>query len=132
MKNKLVLFGLTIFIAVWTIGCNDAKMGYVTGKVLIDGEPAPKGLTVRFHPQLPGSSFSTGVTDENGNYEMHFSLTKKGVQTGSCRITIDNPEGDGAVRVVNIPVSYREGTDLLYDVKPGRQNYNIEISLKNK
>ncbi|MDR1959833.1 MAG: hypothetical protein LBQ54_12450 [Planctomycetaceae bacterium] len=133
MKNKLVWFGTAIFMTTLLVGCNDSQMGYVTGKVLIDGEPAKKDLVVRFHPQTPGGSFSTGITDESGNYEMHFSTTKKGVQTGPNRISIEpraTPAGQPAIP--EFLKSFNKNSPPVYEVKPGRQTYDIHIESQPK
>jgi hypothetical protein len=133
MKNKRVLLGIVCFLFIISsiIGCNDPNYGYVTGKVLIDGELAQKGLVVRFHPQVSGGSFSTGITDDQGNYEMHFSITKKGVQVGSNKITVEYPEGDGLPKTPEFLNKYNESS-LVYNVKSGRQNYDIKIDTKSK
>jgi hypothetical protein len=131
MKHKLILLGIVYFVVSGTIGCNDSGYGYVTGKVLIDGEPAQKGLVVRFHPQIQGGSFSTGITDDQGNYEMHFSITKKGVQIGSNKITVEYPEGDGLPKTPAFLDKYNE-SPLIYEVKSGKQKYNIEIDTQSK
>jgi hypothetical protein len=114
------------------MGCRGGSdYGYVTGKVLIDGEPAQKGLMVRFHPQAPGGSFSTGITDEQGNYEMYFSITKKGVQIGANKITVEYSEGDGLPKTPAFLDKYNE-SPLIYEVKAGRQTYDININNKSK
>ena len=126
MTNKIILPGLVFLATASMLGCGGSDYGYVRGKVLINGEPAPKGLVVRFHPQVPGSSWSTGITDDNGNYEMHFSLTKKGVQIGSCKITVDFPEGDGLPSTPEFLNRYNE-SPFIYEVRPGRQTYDVKI-----
>jgi len=131
MKHKLMLLGIAILSAVCIISCKDSSgYGYVTGKVFIDGEPAQRGLIVRFHPQSPGASYSTGVTDENGRYEMNFSLTKKGVQVGLNKITLEFPQGDDLPKTPEFLNKYNE-SPLTYEVKSGRQSYDIKIE-KNK
>ena len=113
------------------IGCTQSDYGYVRGKVFINDEPVPKGLVVRFHPLAPGSSYSTGITDDHGNYEMHFSLTKKGVQIGSSKITVAYPDGDGLPKTPEFLNKYNE-SPLVYEVKPGRQTYDVKISPPGK
>jgi len=127
MKNNIILSGLVLLLIMGMIGCGDSRYGYVSGKVFINDEPAPKGLFVRFHPQATGASYSTGVTDAKGNYEMHFSLTKKGVQIGLCKIVIESSDDE---------VPKTSGNDnaspLMYEVKPGRQTYDVKISRAKK
>jgi hypothetical protein len=123
--------GLVLLLIAGMIGCSGSDYGYVHGKVFINDEPAPKGLVVRFHPQTPGSSYSTGITDDNGNYVMQFSLTRKGVQTGACKIIVEYPEGDGLPKTPKFLNQYNE-SPLIYEVKPGRQTYDIRISQTQK
>ncbi|MDR1140481.1 MAG: hypothetical protein LBL62_02235 [Planctomycetaceae bacterium] len=130
VKNKLILLGFIVFLAVLCIGCGDPNMGYVTGKVWIDDKPAEKGLIVRFQPQASGSSPSSGVTDNNGKYEMHFSITKKGVQTGLCKIIVEYPEEDGLPKTPEFLKTFNNSPPV-YKVKSGYQTYDINIDNKS-
>ena len=131
MKTNVIVSGLALLFVTGMMGCGNSEYGYVHGKVLINDEPAPKGLTVRFHPQIPGGSYSTGITDDNGNYEMHFSLKQKGVQIGANKITVDYPEGDGLPKTPEFLNKYNE-SPLIYEVKPGRQTYDVKIGQAEK
>ncbi|MDR1957689.1 MAG: hypothetical protein LBQ54_01350 [Planctomycetaceae bacterium] len=131
MKNRFVWLGTAIFMTTLLVGCNDSKIGYVTGKVLIDGKPAKKDLVVRFHPQAEGGSPSTGITNENGNYEMHFSITKKGVQTGFNRVVVEYPDGEKLPETPGFLKEYNRNP-LIYEVRPGRQTYDIHIESQPK
>ena len=131
MKDNVILLGLVLLIISGILGCGKSDYGLVRGKVLINDTPALKGLTVRFHPQVPGGSYSTGITDDNGNYEMYFSLKRKGVQVGSCKITVDYPDGDGLPVTPEFLNQYNV-LPLIYEVKPGRQTYDVRISQPEK
>jgi hypothetical protein len=133
MKNKFIFYGLTIFVVTWITGCGDPNMGYVTGKVLIDGQAAKKGLVVYFRPQDSVGSFSTGVTDDHGNYEMYFSISKKGVSIGSNKITVEyHDEENGDKKISEILNSFNDNSSPTYEVKRGKQTYNIIIGSKTK
>jgi hypothetical protein len=132
MKNKFVFYGLMIFVVTWIIGCGDSNMGYVTGKVLIDGQPAPKGLIVYFRPQDSVGSFSTGITNEHGNYEMYFSISKKGVSIGSNKITVECHEENSEKKISKILNSFNNNAPPVYEVKHGKQTYDIIIDSKIK
>ncbi|MDR1957589.1 MAG: hypothetical protein LBQ54_00835 [Planctomycetaceae bacterium] len=130
MTGKNIFGGLLLILAVFTAGCGDSqKTGYVTGKVTIDGQPAPAGLAVIFYPQDAKVNFpSKGITDANGNYEMSLSFTKKGVHSGVNKVAIENDGGDDSAIVnVKIPRRFNEETEITYDVKPGKQTYDINI-----
>ncbi|MDR3197228.1 MAG: hypothetical protein LBU34_05100 [Planctomycetaceae bacterium] len=51
-------------------GCGVPNWAYVSGKVLIDGQPAPEGLVVQFQPLDKNGSPSSSFIDKNGNYEL--------------------------------------------------------------
>jgi hypothetical protein len=105
-------------------------MGYVTGKVLIDGEPAGEGLVVHFQPQTKNGSYSAGITDASGNYELWFSSTVKGVQPGTNKITVKQQQSEESPQTQKpLPFlqSFNKNTPLIYEVKRGRQNYDVVI-----
>jgi hypothetical protein len=129
MKNKLILFGFTVLLISGVIGCGDANMGYVRGKVLIDGKPVRKNLVVIFQPQNKDGSPSYGVTDDSGNYELYFSTTKKGVQLGVCKITLEHKRNEDEPPEKPLPFlsSFNKNTPLVYEVKRGKQTYDVVI-----
>jgi hypothetical protein len=136
MKNfiKMKQFLLLGLLLVLFVGCDTSGIpfGYVTGKITIDGKPAPENMIVRFVPQIQGGSLSKGFTDANGNYEMEFSITRKGVEAGPNKVTIENPETGGAVVPRNIlKANNKELWAKIIDVKKRRQkfDFNIDTSL---
>jgi hypothetical protein len=63
--TMLLMFGLLI-----CLGCGDGPepgFGQVSGKVTIDGQPAPEGTRIRFQHKEDSSSFMT-VAKEDGSY----------------------------------------------------------------
>lgn len=84
----------------------------VSGKVLFQGKPLPKGrvnfITVK------GAFASSGKIDENGHYKL------------------EAPVGDVQICVMNekIPSQYAnpQASGLTYTVKPGSQTHDIELS----
>ncbi|MDR3110008.1 MAG: hypothetical protein LBU65_10055 [Planctomycetaceae bacterium] len=130
MKTKLFLL-FSIVLVLFT-GCDNSgvKVGYVTGKLTIDGKPAPENMEVHFQPQFEGGSPSQGFTDANGNFKMEFSLTRDGVEVGPNKVVIV-----GGGRVVPAPV-LKANNKLLweqtFEVKKGRQkfDFNIDTSVK--
>ncbi|MDR1493833.1 MAG: hypothetical protein LBT05_14105 [Planctomycetaceae bacterium] len=126
-----ILF-ITSFMPTFT-GCgNSGNFGYVSGKVLIDGQAAPEGLIVRFQPVDKNGSPSSSFTGKNGEYELWFSRTVKGVQLGSSTVTIIQQTSDTEVKPTpEYLLAFNEKREI-FDVKKGRQTYdvNIDSSLK--
>lgn len=122
----LCLFSVILFFS----GCSDSDMGYVTGKLTLDGEPAPKGVRITFAPRMQGGSSSTGITNEDGTFEMEFSFSKKGVMVGSSYVTFETTGGgdksDGPK--FKIPAKYREGFVEPIEVKPGKQVIDFNLT----
>ncbi|MDR1384633.1 MAG: hypothetical protein LBJ67_12445 [Planctomycetaceae bacterium] len=120
------------FIPIFT-GCgNSDKFGYVSGKVLIDGQPAPEGLIVQFQPLDRNGSPSSSFTDKGGEYELWFSRTVKGVQLGSSTVTVIQQTSDTNLKPTpEYLLAFNEKRET-FDVKKGRQTYdvNIDSSLK--
>jgi len=108
-------------------GCpGGERMGYVTGKVTLNGEPLA-GIFVRFSPQNAGTSYSSSGFQADGTYEMRFSITKKGVQTGPAVVTfVFPPEGDPPEHVKKHR-KFLENYSEEIIVKPGSQKLNFDL-----
>lgn len=125
---------MTIVVA--TVGGCGPRNAAVSGKLTIDGKPAPAGLLVEFQPQAKGSSPSVGRTDAAGSYELWQTSTKKGIATGPCivRVSIAPPSADRGppklppeLEKLTIPAKYGTASSLTYDIKPGTQTIDIDI-----
>lgn len=124
-------------LAVAIAGCGGGGLGATTtGRVTIDGQPAPAGIRVDFQPQGPKSSPSMGVTDPKGHYELFFTPARKGVMPGECLVrlsVIPERSADGiptvpeALKAVRIPEHYGRQSTLTRTVKPGHNQIDIEI-----
>lgn len=69
VNRQAAPLGLLLGLCV-ALGCGggpEPGFGQVSGKVTIDGQPAPEGTRVRFHHKSDGSAFMTRV-QEDGNY----------------------------------------------------------------
>jgi hypothetical protein len=134
-------------------GCGSgANLGTVTGVVTLDGKPFPNGL-VTFSPKAGGGS-STGTTDSQGKYELIFE-TKKGALVGQHLVSVttqqeaetiaevrsDSPEymkqaAGGSSRdyakklVERIPAKYNVNSELVKEVKSGKNEINLELTSK--
>ena len=150
MKNKITIVTLCLCLGLLLgiTGCSkDPAPGKVTGTLTLNGEPVSNAM-ICFYPD--NGSASIGVSDEKGKYELLFTEDRKGAEIGSHKVTIstgrpaerqaatDPNDPSGAVKPGNpavkesIPSKYvnRETTDLVKEVKAGRQTIDIEISTK--
>ena len=66
-------------------GCSDGRPDVVPvkGKVTLGGKPIA-GIIV--HYTTKGGRPSKGITDTEGNYELHYSVEKKGARLGEHKI----------------------------------------------
>ena len=154
----LLLTGLT---SICFAGCDTSPgMDYsevelvgVTGKVTLDGSPVPYAV-VTFESVDTGS-FSGGVADENGNYQLRFDVNKMGVppgrklvQIGTARkilgISSDSEAGDPASeesgdgepgddlreqasRIEAVPECYHKDSKLFVTVDDSSSVFNFEL-----
>lgn len=147
MSNR----GVTLFLICLLIaGCSgsDVRLGQVRGRVTMDGQPLPN-VVVTFTP-VAGGVASTGVTNAQGEYELVCSLGK-GALIGQHRVSVrsqapaagptreirsDDPAyqygGEESQAVApppeKIPARYNVNTQLMFEVKPGSNTINLELT----
>ena len=117
------------------VGCGGAgdypDMGEISGRVTMDGKPLPDAL-VTFTPT--GSRPSSGVTDENGFYELIYSAQVKGAKSGEHVVSISTylPPGPGDDGMFSegtpetVPVQYNSKSVLIRKVT-GNETMNFEL-----
>ena len=134
-----VLFAFCL-VSLPAAGCQDSgpELGRVTGTATLDGKPLPNA-TVEFQPG-PGGSPSYGTTDENGRYELSYSVGRPGAMVGKHVVRIstfrqDAPDDEGLRPVIEypelLPPRYNEESELTAEVKPGR-NEGVNFNLKSR
>jgi hypothetical protein len=99
------------------------ELGYVTGKVTMNGEPV-KNINVVMKPEEGRAA--TGVTDDSGQYEIEYTLGEKGTKVGPSTVSLEWPHGF----TPTFPLSERyraDKTALKLDVKPGDNTYDIPL-----
>lgn len=116
------------------LGCaHDEKMGAVTGRVTLDGEPLPHAQ-IEFQPNAPKGSASYAVSDEDGYYKLMFNANVEGAQVGehTIRITterrIDHPDGRVEFVAEKLPPKYHQETELVRKVESGSNEINLELT----
>lgn len=112
------------------------EVGTVTGTVTLDGNPVA-GATVSFWPKEGGRT-STGVTDENGRYELEYMPGVKGAKIGRCQVSVStmreaeyDESGENIIREATeetIPSDYNDDTSLEQDVKAGDNQINLDLT----
>jgi hypothetical protein len=80
---------LAIVAAFFLHGCarSGPEMARVTGKVIYDGKPVPKG-TISFLAVGPGGRNATGTLAPDGSYTLQTEQPGDGAQLGEYRVAI--------------------------------------------
>ena len=117
--NWIVAAGcVTIFL-----GCGGSEMpiAKVSGKVTIGGEPL-RDAKLEFTPEGSGR-LSVGFTNEQGEYDLQYSLQERGALIGkhSVQIRVYPPPGSPPV---SIPEEFQGKT---VEVLGGKNEFNFEI-----
>ncbi|QDT94961.1 carboxypeptidase regulatory-like domain-containing protein [Gimesia aquarii] len=106
------------------------EVGFVTGIVVLDGEPVT-GAVVDFAPA--SGRPSSGITDKEGRYELAYNPTTKGAKIGkhTVRIStqryIENPDGSTSEQTEIIPEKYNDQSTLTVEVKPGENDFPFSL-----
>ncbi len=110
-------------------GCRPGPpVGEVTGRVTIDGRPAP-GLLVHFEPQdglANGLPATYGATDDQGSYRAKRMNGQTGAAIGLNHVRITAIERDGNQQA-KIHARYAQDYTLWFEVAPGQNTFDIEL-----
>lgn len=115
-------------------GCGGPdKVGGVTGKVTLSGQPLPDAM-VTFSPTAEGATSGVGKTDSEGNYTLTFAADVEGAQEGENVVRIStyreaNPDADPPQPAVpeKVPAKYNVKTELKVEVKPGSNTFDFPL-----
>lgn len=90
----IVALRATAVILLCTLtGCGNG-LSSLQGTVLVDGNPAPAGISLQFSP-TGGGSPSYAETDAEGRYEAAFTFREKGIEVGEHIVSL-TPGGSAA------------------------------------
>lgn len=109
--------------------CTDSgDFGTVTGKVTLDGQPLANAQ-VDFTP-VSGGRPSTAVTDDDGDYELKYTMKQDGAESGEHTVSVSTYEiSDGEVtRPELVPEKYNLKTTLTKTVESGSNDIPIELN----
>ena len=99
------------------------ELGDVEGTVTLDGAPLPNAA-IGFYP-LSGGRQALAIIGPDGHYELTFVDGVSGAKTGVNAVTVFWP--DGSTPTARIPDKYNSKSELEFEVKPGRNTFDIEM-----
>jgi hypothetical protein len=106
-------------------GCgSNGNIGTVTGNVTYAGQPLAQAA-VEFQPAAGGKK-SVGYTDNNGYYELQYTLDERGAVIGRHKVRIITMPAPGTA-AINIPSDYGGNSKLEYEVQPGPNRFDVNI-----
>jgi hypothetical protein len=126
-----VLGGLA---CVGTAGCGGGgpELAPVEGTVTLDGTPLPNAWVV-FQPQGTGSP-SSGITDEEGHYELLYAMGREGAMIGRHTVRVTtyaqgqaDANGEPTFTPERVPPRYNSQTELTCEVKSGSNTFDFPL-----
>jgi hypothetical protein len=121
------------------LGCGDTKYAPVSGTVTMDGK-ALADVAVSFQPtgegQMNPGPGSSGRTNEKGEYSLQVIGGRgKGAVVGMHRVEVhptvdDNANGRRPPPKIQIPAKYNRLSELRFEVKPGNNTANFDLTSK--
>ena len=132
MRSILASIGLMLLLNS-IVGCSAPDRSGVSGNVTLDGTPLETG-EIMFVPTEGTKGPTAGGSIRGGIYEVPYA---KGAAVGRNRVIINSQAKTG--RVIKsledlhpeyaeiIPAKYNEQSELVYELKPGKNEINIEL-----
>ena len=135
MKYQVAFF--IVCVLAIALGCDKGPaVAPVTGIVTQDGQPL-NGAMVEFQPDKGAPSY--GITDETGRYQIQYQTNRMGALLGHHYVSVrtegevTDPKTDMTVNVPEtVPQEYNDETTLEFEVKKGKNNFDIESEGKRK
>ena len=123
----------SLILALFLTGCGSdgPERGVVTGRVTLNGEPL-ENADIEFQPDEGSPSY--GMTDGKGWYDLMYTRDKRGAMVGEHTVRITTSTTDTDVRgndvaiPQRVPPKYNAQSELLREVKPGRNKFNFELT----
>jgi hypothetical protein len=126
-----------VIAALALAGCEGGpRMGEVTGTVTVDGKTPAPGSSISFVP-ADGKAPSAGALIQDGRY-----TTSVPVGTAKVEIRVPRPMSrpkgpaqggpgpGGDIIEESLPAKYNDKTELTFEVKPGKNEKNWDLSTK--
>jgi hypothetical protein len=115
-------------------GCSDSNRGTVSGTVTIDSQPVKAG-SIAFFP-VDEKSPTSGATIADGQYTATVALGPAIVQIRVAKVVgqkkLYNTPDSPMMPIMHevLPPKYNDASELRFDVKPGSNVKNFELSAK--
>lgn len=131
------LLSTSLVATLLVVGCSGSDtppLGYVSGKVTLDGKPL-EGAEITFQPSEGRPS--TATTDADGNYTLIYSAEADGALLGEHKVVIttqrDAISSEGVGEDVEgreelLPAKYHSETELKKTIESGSQEINFELT----
>ncbi len=137
MSARICLPAVSLVLVVAVSGCNSSGLVSASGKLTYKGQPVPSTRVI-FQPE-DGSRRSTGLTDDNGHFELQFSRTEHGVKPGRHTVFVRYevsaeeemhkipPKASKELRAVIARYGDPKKSPLRYEVTGSGQVFDIEL-----
>ncbi len=132
-------FCFCLVVSAVSLGCGPSgpPLARIEGTVTLDDEPL-EGAAVEFMSLTPGGSgsFSIEKTDENGRFEMGYSVDRDGVLPGKYKVSISTfdqiMQENGRTKNIpeRVPRKYNLETELEREVDEGKHDMLFDLRSK--
>jgi hypothetical protein len=131
-NEQWLLALLLMLMTLAATGCGKSDWGYMSGKVLLNGQPIGPGMISLERVDGQGAG-AMGLVDTDGNYTITSARKKEGAAVGEYRVTINpNLKDFGFEQGANrapIPARYANAdtSGLSVNVERGRKQFDFEL-----
>lgn len=101
------------------------ELGTVTGKVTLDNQPLSDAM-IFFEPSK--GAMSSGSTDAQGEYVLHFNAETPGAVLGTHTVRISKPDGEAGPEI--LPTKYNMESELTAEVTAGDNPIDFQLTSK--
>jgi hypothetical protein len=140
MNTRSTLSVWVTCVTLMSAGCGGSsgpELVEVHGTVLLDGKPL-SGASIRFVPELQGAEAvrpASGVTDDDGRYELEYSSSRSGALPGRYKVLIttarapdEDEEGNPTPAAPEtVPDVYNINSTLTADVGPDKDEFDFKL-----
>lgn len=134
VKTGITAFGLSLWLLLPGCGRGDLPaLALTKGIVKLNGQPLA-AATVRFQPVANEGTYSTAVTNHNGEFELKYNRKTRGAILGKHLVTIttghpdnENENGEPAPIPEILPDIYHKKSTLNEEVVVGKNYFEYDL-----